>query len=87
MKGIEELIFGIKSGYAYFYAESQEIQKTVEDIKVGLTEYFKANKNGMQYTVKTWDFESKNSAGESEFNNPDDMLKMLEDVQGCIKLK
>lgn len=82
MKGINELIFGIKSGYAYFYAESQEIQKTVEDIKVGLTEYFTANKNGMAYTVKTWDFESRNAAGESEFNNPDDMLKMLEDIQG-----
>jgi len=82
MKGISELIFGIKSGYSFFYAESQEIQKTVEDIKVGLTEYFKTNKNGMAYTVKTWDFESKNSAGESEFNNPDDMLKMLEDIQG-----
>jgi AAA+ superfamily predicted ATPase len=81
MKGINELVFGIKSGYAFFYAESQEIQKTVEDIKVGLTEYFTANKNGMAYTVKSWDFESRNAAGESEFNNPDDMLKMLEDIQ------
>jgi AAA+ superfamily predicted ATPase len=82
MKGIQELIFGIKSGYSFFYAESQEIQKTVEDINIGLTEYFKANKNGLEYRVKTWDFETKNNAGESELSNPDDMLKMLEDVQG-----
>jgi AAA+ superfamily predicted ATPase len=82
MKGLEEFIFGIKSGYAFFYVDSQEIQKTVEDIKVGLTEYFKGNKNGMAYTVKTWDFESKNSAGESEFSDPDSALKMLEDIQG-----
>ncbi len=81
MKGIQELVFGIKSGYAYFYAESQEIQKTVEDIQVGLTEHFKANKNGLEYKVKTWDFETRNNAGESVYSDPDEALKMLENVQ------
>jgi len=81
MKGIEELVFGIKSGYSFFYTESQEIQKTVEDVKTGLTSYFDANKNGLEYKVKTWDFESRNNAGESEYSDPDSMLKMLEEIQ------
>lgn len=82
MKGIEELIFGIKSGYCYFYGESQEINKTVADIAKGLTDHFAESKNGLQYEVSVWDFESINPAGESIYNSPDDMLTMLENIQG-----
>lgn len=81
MKGTNELIFGVKSGYSYFYMESQEIQKTISDIKSELTKYFAENKNGIQYNVKVWDFESTNGAGESTYNNPDEMFLMLENVQ------
>jgi hypothetical protein len=82
MKGIEELLFGIKAGYAMFYAESPEIQKTTADIYEGLTKYFDANKNGITYKVSVWDFESPNSkTGESQYNDPNDLLPMLENVQ------
>jgi len=81
MKGKEELIFGIKSGYAYFYCESQEVQKTVEDIKTVLAVYAKQASNGIKYEIKTWDFESTDRKGESQFNNPQEMLKLLEDIK------
>jgi len=81
MKGLEELIFGIKSAYCFFYCESQEIQKTIQDISVGLTKYFEENKNGFQYTVETWDFETRNQEGRSQLENPDDMFLQLEDIQ------
>ena len=78
MREIEDVVFKIKSGFSYLYAESQEIQKTVVDITKGLNDYFSANKNGIQYQVKTWDFESTNSSGESKYNNPDEMFQLLE---------
>lgn len=82
MKGTKELIDGVKSGYSFFYCESQEIQKTMDDIKSGLEVYFEANKNGIQYNVNVWDFESTDAtSGESIFNAPDEMFKMLENVQ------
>lgn len=81
MKGIEELVFGIKAGYSYFYAESQEIKKTTADVQEGLTAYFAANQNGIKYQVKTWGFESTNPrTRESSYNNPDEMLDLLERV-------
>jgi hypothetical protein len=80
MKGVEELIFGIKAGYAYFYCESQEIQKTIDDIKDGITNQLKPN--GIEYRVNVWDFEKKNALGESEISDPNEMLTMLENVQG-----
>jgi hypothetical protein len=81
MKGIEEMIFAVKSGFAYFYCESQEINKTVVDITKGLTEYFDANQNGIQFAVSTWDFEETTEKGESKYNSPDEMLLKLENVQ------
>ena len=36
MKGLNELILGIKSGYSYFYCESQEVQKITKEISNGL---------------------------------------------------
>lgn len=84
MKGMEELVLGIKSGYSYFYCESQEVQKTTNDVAEGLTEYFKANRNGINYRVKIWDFEQTNRKNESEYNNPDDMFKLLEDITGGV---
>jgi AAA+ superfamily predicted ATPase len=82
MKGIEELIFGLKSGYSYFYCESQEVQKTTSDIADGLSAFFEKNANGINYNVKTWDLEFTNDRGESDMSNPDDVLLMLENVQG-----
>ena len=78
MKGLEELIFGIKAGYAYFYCDSQEVQKTVEDIKVGLNTYFEANSNGIAYKATTWDFEEMATNGDSIYNNPDETFEKLE---------
>ena len=81
MKGIEELIFGIKSGYSFFYCETQELNKVVKDIKNSLTEYFDKNNNGTQYRVATWDFESSDQRGQSSYNNPDDMFALLEKIE------
>lgn len=81
MKGQDVLIDGIKSGYSYFYIESQEIQKTITDVATGLNAYFEANKNGIQYNVKTWDFETTSLTGESSYNDPDQMFSMLENYQ------
>lgn len=80
MKGIEELIFGIKAGYSYFYAETQEIQKTTADIYTGLTKCFEENKNGIDYKCRVWDFETTTNTGESTYNDPDSMLQQLENV-------
>jgi SpoVK/Ycf46/Vps4 family AAA+-type ATPase len=82
MKGLDELIFGIKAGYSMFYCESQEINKTITDIKEGLTAYYKENQNGIQYQVKTWDFETTNNMGESVYNNPEEMFNLLENISG-----
>jgi AAA+ superfamily predicted ATPase len=84
MKGNEELIAGIKAGYSYFYISSQEVNKTTNDVISYLDAYYKANKNGLEYKVASWDFESTNQAGESAFNNPDDLFKMLEDMQDGV---
>lgn len=81
MKGIDDLIFGIKSGYSMFYCQSEEINKTTLEISQGLEKYFEENKNGIDYVVTVWDFESSNSDGESSYNSPDEMLPMLENIQ------
>lgn len=81
MKGIDEMVSAVKSGFAYFYCESQEINKTVTDIAKGLEDYFAANKNGIQYKVDVWDFESTDNLGESKYNSPDEMFLKLENVQ------
>jgi hypothetical protein len=81
MKGISELIFGIKAGYSMFYAETQELKKTTSDIYNGLTKYFNENKNGIQYQVSTWNFESRNEKNESVYNNPDELVNLLENIK------
>lgn len=86
MKGIEELIFGIKAGYSFFYCESQEIQRATREIVDGLETYFKENKNGIDYKVRVWDFESKTQTGASQFNNPDQMLTELENIEDGVDL-
>lgn len=84
MKGLEELIFGIKSGYCYFYCESQEVQKTSQDIVNGLNGYYKENRNGINYRVSTWDFEGRADDGSSQVNDPDELLLKLEDMQDGV---
>ena len=81
MQGIEELIFGIRAGYSYFYINSQEIPKTTVDIFNGLTEHFNETKAGHNYKVSIWDFESCNAEGESQYNDPDTLLTMLENIE------
>ena len=81
MKGTEELVSGIKAGYPFFYCESEEVNKTTKQINDDLTSYFEKNKNGVGYQIKIWDFEVQNLAGESSYNNPEEFLKELEDVQ------
>lgn len=84
MKNTAELISAIKAGYSYFYCESQEINKTVKQINNGLSAYYEANKNGIAYKTKVWDFEIVNEAGESQLNNPEEILNELEFVQEGI---
>lgn len=84
MKNLDEMIAGIKAGYSFFYVESQEINKTIKQINSGLIEYYQANKNGIEYQAKIWDFETTNEAGESQFQNPEDILNELEFVQDGI---
>lgn len=84
MKNLNEMISGIKAGYSFFYVESQEVNKTVQQINSGLTEYYQANKNGIPYQTKIWDFETINQAGESQLNNPEEILQELEFVQDGI---
>ena len=52
MKDMEELIFCLKAGYAYIYCESQEVNKTVADIKTSLDTFFETNKNGIIFQKK-----------------------------------
>jgi hypothetical protein len=81
-KGIQDLLFMIRSGYAFIYVESSEIQKATADIYNGLSENFKATNNGgIQYKVSVWDHESKNAQGESQANDPNDVLTLLENVK------
>ena len=76
MKGINELVLGIKSGYSFFYLESQEINRTVEDIKVCIN-------GGKERQIVVWDHESSDpSTGESKFNDPDEALLLLENMSG-----
>lgn len=84
MKNLNEMIAGIKAGYSFFYVESQEVNKTVKQINSGLTEYYQANKNGIDYQTKIWDFETTNPAGESQFQNPEEILNELEFIQEGI---
>lgn len=84
MKGLDELVDGIKSGYAYFYCESQEVNKTVADIQIGLEEYYKTNKNGSNHTITVWDFEATTTMGESIYQNPDEMFLALENFSGGV---
>lgn len=84
MKNTAELINAVKSGYSFFYAESQEINKTVKQLNNDLTAYYDANKNGISYQTKIWDFEFTNEAGESQLNNPEEILNELEYVQEGI---
>ena len=75
MLGKENIVFGIKSGYSYFYCESQETNKTVKEISNHLIEYYNKNTNGISYQVTTWDFETN-----GQFNDPDECLNKLENV-------
>lgn len=84
MKGTKELIAGIKAGYAFFYCESAEVNRTVKTIDDELTKYYEKNKNGIPYKTQVWDFESSNMEGESQLNNPEEMLQLLENMQGGV---
>lgn len=84
MKGMDELISGIKAGYSYFYCKTEEVNKTVHRIDRELTTYYDANKNGITYKTKVWDFETTNEAGESELQNPEEILNQLEYIQDGI---
>ena len=75
MKGNEELIFGIKAGYSYFYCESQEVNKTVKEISDCLTKHYEANINGINYKVKLWNFEK-----DGQYNDPEGALSELENI-------
>ena len=75
MTGKENLIFGIKSGYSYFYAETQEVNKTVKEISNHLTEYYGKSTNGINYQVTNWDFETN-----GQYNDPDECLNKLENI-------
>lgn len=84
MKGMEELIFGIKAGYAFFYTESQEVNKTVQDIYQGLGQYFKENKNGTDYRVEFWDYEQVDNLGNSSYQDPGGLFDRLENMADGI---
>jgi SpoVK/Ycf46/Vps4 family AAA+-type ATPase len=84
MKGTSELISGIKAGYSFFYAQTEEVNKTINQIEADLTKYYDANKNGIAYQTKVWDFERTNEMGESNFSNPDEIMQELEYVQEGI---
>jgi hypothetical protein len=81
MNSLKDLIDGIKAGYPYFYCESQEVNKTTRQIADELTAYYDANKNGISYKTKVWDFEFLNAAGESMYADSNEMLNELELVQ------
>lgn len=84
MRGLTELINGIRAGYSMFYVETQEVNKTMSDIQNGLLEHFKKNQNGISYKVRTWDFETTTATGESVNNDPDGLLTMLESYNGGV---
>jgi SpoVK/Ycf46/Vps4 family AAA+-type ATPase len=48
-----ELMNFVKAGYAYFYIQSSEVNKAVDDVK----EIFNTAKNGSSFNLIVWDFE------------------------------
>lgn len=84
MRGTQELISGIKAGYCFFYCQTEEVNKTVNRIDKDLSAYYDVNKNGIKYETKIWDFETTNEAGESQYQNPEELLNELEFVQEGI---
>ena len=52
----KNLIPAIKAGYSYFYCQSYEINRTVQEI-ISIANEYKSNSNESIYKVQTWDFE------------------------------
>jgi len=73
MKGTQDLVFAIRAGYSFFYAESYEINK-VHDELVEVLQAYTNSKGETPYKglVQTWDFEIH--------RDPEKVLEMLEDV-------
>ena len=75
MKGKADVVSAVKAGYPFIYAQADEVDPTIKL----LVESIKENNNGYETTV--WNFEFKNSKGESEMSDPEDVMKMLENVE------
>uniref|UniRef100_A0A6M3JQZ7 Uncharacterized AAA domain-containing protein ycf46 n=2 Tax=viral metagenome TaxID=1070528 RepID=A0A6M3JQZ7_9ZZZZ len=75
MKGKQDVINAVKAGYQFIYAQADEVDPTVKL----LVESIKENNNG--YEVSLWNYEFQNEKGESEMSDPEDVLKMLENIE------
>ncbi|MFH1547117.1 MAG: AAA family ATPase [bacterium] len=75
MNGKDNIIFGIKSGYSYFYCEAAEVNKVTKEISDHLTNYYNEHQNGIGYKVTNWNFETN-----GQYNDPDSCLNLLENT-------
>jgi ATP-dependent 26S proteasome regulatory subunit len=57
MNGIQELIFSIRAGYSFFYVNTEELSRTIMNIKEALTVY------DDRLPIKTWDLEKDADPG------------------------
>ena len=67
MKGTNDLVFGIRAGFSYFYVKTKEMQETIREIFLAIETY-----NNSQYVSYVWDF--------MEESNPEKVLEMLENL-------
>jgi len=70
MKGKQNLIYALNSGYSFFYVQTFEMQKSVEEI-TDICESYKRTSDGEQmWFPKVWDFDSS--------PDPDSCVDMLD---------
>lgn len=70
MNGIQELIFSLRAGYSFFYCQTEEFDRTLDAIRVGIDEY-NAQTDKQNYKLSFWDFESD--------QDPEIVLSKLDD--------
>ena len=69
MKGLKDLLFGIRAGYSYFYVKTWEIGSGVEAIENEIASYINGN-NEQVYSSIVWDF--------ADNPDPNEVINLLE---------
>jgi len=67
MKGIDDLLFGIRAGFPYFYIKTWEVEKSYNSIATEIESKLDS------YYLAGWDF--------SDVPDPEEVFKMMEELQ------